>query len=521
MRVTQTPLRQGSGPAERSLPSNVEAEQALLGAIFVANAAYRRVAGFLRPEHFATAVHGRIYTEIAALIERGQVANPITLKAKFESDGALKDIGGAQYLVRLALSAVTIINAYDYGLAIVETARRRELTVICQEIAEAALAGVDAAELIERQRSDLLRIADIGRLYPQRAVIDPTSLQDALVPERPWLCPDWIPDHAVTGISGTGGIGKSLLAQQLLTASAIGAEWLGMLVTSRSSLYFACEDSADELHRRQADINTAFACGFADLGAIRWMPRLGHDNLLMTFAGGLPALTAAFAELVHEARSFGARLVVIDTIADTFGGNENNRGEVRHFVQACLGRLARETGGAVIALAHPSRSGQADGSGQSGSTGWDASFRSRLYLQAMDDQDGEPADPDRRVLTRKKANYARRDDRIELRWTDGVLVATETPRGLFAAADRQRAERVFLDLLDKTTSEGQFVSANVRAGNYAPRLFATRPDKEGLRRADFERAMQALFAADKIMLGERKDAARRTLPCIVRRPPPC
>jgi RecA-family ATPase len=339
-----------------------------------------------------------------------------------------------------------------------------------------------------------------------------------LVPDRPWLCPDWIPDHAVTGISGSGGIGKSLLAQQLLTATAIGAEWLGMPVAPRCALYFACEDSADELHRRQADINRAYGCDFADLAAIRWMPRLGHDNLLMTFAGGLPALTSAFAELAHEARAFGARLVIVDTIADTFGGNENDRGQVRHFVQACLGRLAREIGGCVIALAHPSRSGQADGTGQSGSTGWDASFRSRLYLGAPKAEDEDLLDPDLRELTRKKANYARRDDRIELRWTDGVLLATESARGIFAAADRQHAERVFLDLLDKTALEGQFVSHNARGGNYAPRLFSTRPERERLSRADFERAMQALFAGGAIVVGTRKDAHRRELPCIIRRP---
>jgi RecA-family ATPase len=517
MTLTRTSLREEESTAP--LPANIEAEQALLGAIFVDNAAFSRVGSFLRSEHFAYAVHSRIYDATAALIERGHLANPITLKAKFECDGALKDIGGPKYLARLAASAVTIINAYDYARTIVATAQLREIAASAEEIAAAALAGADPAELIERQRGDAIRIADIGRQQPGRAVIDPTSLQGALVPDRPWLCPDWIPDHAVTGISGTGGIGKSLLAQQLLTATAIGAEWLGMPVAPCRSLYFACEDSADELHRRQADINAAYACGFADLAAIRWMPRLGHDNLLMTFAGGLPALTSAFAELAYEARAFGARLVIVDTIADTFGGSENDRGQVRHFVQACLGRLAREIAGAVIALAHPSRSGQSDGSGQSGSTGWDASFRSRLYLGAPEAEANEPPDPDLRVLMRKKANYARRDDRIELRWIDGVLAATEPARGIFAAADRQHAERVFLDLLDKTMREGQFVSHSVHAGNYAPRLFAKRPEKEGRNRADFERAMQALFAADKIKVGERRGPDRKFYQILQRREP--
>ena len=83
-----TPLREGDA-GYRSPPHNLEAEQALLGAILVNNAAYHRVAEFLRPEHFANAVHGRIFAAIGKLIERGQIANPVTLKNYFDQDGAL------------------------------------------------------------------------------------------------------------------------------------------------------------------------------------------------------------------------------------------------------------------------------------------------------------------------------------------------------------------------------------------------------------------------------------------------
>ena len=112
-----TPLREGE-PPYRQPPSNVEAEQALLAAILVNNAAYHRVSEFLRAEHFALGVHGRIYAAINKLMERGQLANPVTLKNLFEQDDALQEVGGAQYLVRLAASVVTIINAEDYGRTI-------------------------------------------------------------------------------------------------------------------------------------------------------------------------------------------------------------------------------------------------------------------------------------------------------------------------------------------------------------------------------------------------------------------
>ncbi|HEX5452937.1 MAG TPA: DnaB-like helicase N-terminal domain-containing protein, partial [Stellaceae bacterium] len=74
-------------------PANIEAEQALLGAMLINNAAYHRVSEFLVPEHFGNAVHGRIYAAVAKLIERGQIASPITLKNLFDQDGALSEIG--------------------------------------------------------------------------------------------------------------------------------------------------------------------------------------------------------------------------------------------------------------------------------------------------------------------------------------------------------------------------------------------------------------------------------------------
>src|SRR5580692_3901330 len=109
------PLRDSQSELIRVLPANTEAEQALLGAIFRNNLAHGRVSDFLDPEHFGNAVHGRIYAAIGKLIERGQIANPVTLKNLFDQDGALAEIGGAQYLTPLAEAAVTIINAEDYG----------------------------------------------------------------------------------------------------------------------------------------------------------------------------------------------------------------------------------------------------------------------------------------------------------------------------------------------------------------------------------------------------------------------
>ena len=133
-----TPLREPDLEPLRTPPANTEAEQALLGAMLINNAAYHRVSEFLLPEHFGNAVHGRIYAAIGKLIERGQIANPVTLKNLFDQDGALAEIGGAQYLARLADAAVTIINAEDYGRTIHDLYLRRELITVGEDVVNEA-----------------------------------------------------------------------------------------------------------------------------------------------------------------------------------------------------------------------------------------------------------------------------------------------------------------------------------------------------------------------------------------------
>ncbi|MBM3484695.1 MAG: replicative DNA helicase, partial [Alphaproteobacteria bacterium] len=127
-------------PAETTLtpyrepPSNVEAEQALLGALLLNNEVINRVGDFLKPEHFYQPVHGRIFAAVSRLVDRGQIANPVTLKHVFEGDDDLSEVGGAQYLARLAGSAVTIINAQHYARTIHDLALRRSLIGIGEEL---------------------------------------------------------------------------------------------------------------------------------------------------------------------------------------------------------------------------------------------------------------------------------------------------------------------------------------------------------------------------------------------------
>ena len=125
--------------AFRSPPHNIEAEQALLGAILVNNEAMDRVSGFLDPVHFYDPLHGQIYEIAAKLIHAGKQATPITLRTFFENAEPIDShLTVPQYLGRLAASATTIINAYDYGRTVYDLAVRRQLIVIGEDMVNVA-----------------------------------------------------------------------------------------------------------------------------------------------------------------------------------------------------------------------------------------------------------------------------------------------------------------------------------------------------------------------------------------------
>lgn len=153
-------------PAYRQPPHNLEAEQALLGAILVNNEAAQKVQGFLMAEHFFEPVHQRIFSAVLKLIDKNQIADPVKLKPFFEHDEALADVGGAAYLVRLAASAATIINAEDYGRLIYDMAIRRALIGIGETMVnDAYAADVDDEpdEQISEAEKQLFDLAEMGQ----------------------------------------------------------------------------------------------------------------------------------------------------------------------------------------------------------------------------------------------------------------------------------------------------------------------------------------------------------------------
>ena len=151
--------------APRLPPSNLAAEQALLGALLANNKAYERVSEFLAPEHFAHPVHGRIYEAIARRAEAGQIADPVTLRAEFEHSGALAEVGGMAYLAQLLSAMVGIINAGDYGRVVRDAWLRRQLVDIGELVVNRAYGaepGLDGSDQIEAAEQALFELATHG-----------------------------------------------------------------------------------------------------------------------------------------------------------------------------------------------------------------------------------------------------------------------------------------------------------------------------------------------------------------------
>jgi replicative DNA helicase len=148
-----------------SLPSNVEAEAALLGALMLDNRLVEDIGLKLKPDHFFEGVHGRIYEAILRLTDKNMVANPVTLRPMFEGDEAMKEVGGAAYLASLTGSGAALIAARDFAQQIYDLALLRALIGVGRDLVESALdttEDVAPLEQIEKAETELYKVAEQG-----------------------------------------------------------------------------------------------------------------------------------------------------------------------------------------------------------------------------------------------------------------------------------------------------------------------------------------------------------------------
>jgi RecA-family ATPase len=349
--------------------------------------------------------------------------------------------------------------------------------------------------------NNLINFSSIQRppAYSDKQICDPSQLEGRVVPALEWLVDGLIPAGKVILFTGDGGLGKSLLMQQLCIATALGNDWLGISTQKCKSFALFCEDDNEELHRRQKDICEHTWTPMTDLWKMRWLSGVGADNTLMTFdqSSGSGTLTPLFYELMKFFRHFKPGLVVIDTLADTFGGNEIIRTQVRTFINGCLGRICQEIGSTVILCGHPSRAGMSSGDGYSGSTAWNNSVRARLYLTRPDDDD---VDENERLLSNKKSNYGPAGASVEVRWHDGLFIPLQkNDGGMVGHIEDTNHEKAFLTCLDALTERGSFVSESRNSATYAPKVMSRMPERGRIKKRDIEKAMFSLFSQGDII----------------------
>lgn len=318
------------------------------------------------------------------------------------------------------------------------------------------------------------------------------------VPDRDWLINDWVPNGQVTMIYGDGGVGKSLIAIHMAACSAAAVPWFGRSVKHGNAIFMTAEDSRDEIHIRLDAISREhriplermarlFPSSFADTDAV--LASLNGENQLNA--------TKLYDELVEVCEAGRPSVVVLDTLADIYGANENVRQQVRAFV-AMLRKIAIRFKCAVVVLAHPSLSGLNSGSGTGGSTAWNNSIRSRMYFDWVK-VDGQVGDPDLRVLKLMKSNYSKIGTEIHMRYQRGAFVPDRTFAVSGDPLERQaKADRVFLELLEK--ARGQNINIHVGAGKgYAVKVFKADASAQGVNESDLKASLKRLMDSGRIV----------------------
>lgn len=249
----------------------------------------------------------------------------------------------------------------------------------------------------------------------------PADLHPRLVTEliaepaapREWTVAGWIPHKQVTLVYGDGGTGKTTLLMQLAMVASQGGRWFGHAVQKRKVLFVTAEDEMSEMQFRFQQMSRLLGTDLPDLTVVSLADLESCE--LMGIDGSVLRATGLLDGLCGLVRAHGADMVMLDPIADMFGGNEIDKRQVTKFMRTIRKRLAFDLGCTVVVAGHPSSDGLRRGTGESGSKAWSNSSRSRCYFSRG--EDGETM-----TLELMKANRAKLGDKILMKWVDGVFV---------------------------------------------------------------------------------------------------
>ncbi len=379
------------GISQRLPPANLQAEQALLGALLANNKAYERVSEFLRPEHFADPVHARIFLAISRRVEQGQLADAVTLKAEFEHSGVLDEVGGTAYLAQLLSAMVGIINAGDYGHAIHDAWLRRELIDVGETIVNNAFGAepeMNAQGQLESAEQTLFDLGAKG-VNDGGFVSFERSLADALrTAERAFHQPGGVSglttglrdlDKKTGGLhpsdliilAGRPGMGKTALATKIAFGGAKslldearqrGADAMPKAMVAIFSLEMSAEQLATRLLSEEARISgdRIRRGDIMQKDFDRFVAVSREISSLPLMIDDTPAITmsAMRTRCRRLKRTRGLALIVVDYLQlmrPSVGSRPENRVQEISQITQGLKALAKELEVPVIALSQLSR----------------------------------------------------------------------------------------------------------------------------------------------------------------------
>jgi len=387
------PLRVvADGEPAMTLPQNLEAEAALLGALMIDNRLVEDVMGRLRPEHFAESLHGRIYERILMLVDRRMAATPVTMKPLFEADAGMAELGGTAYLAQLTQNGAGLLAARDFAQQIYDLALLRELIKVGRDMATAAAdtsAEVEPLKQIEEAEKALYRVAEEGEVGGAVKTFAQATREAVDMADRAMKSGGNLSGFT-TGLDGLNGkmgglhksdlvilagrpaMGKTALATNIAFSCAmryLRDQELGIEPGKSSGApvaFFSLEMSADQLATRVLAEQAGVSSEDLRKGKIRQeqftqLARAAGDLAsLPLFIDDTPALS--IASLRSRARRLKRQhdigVIVVDYLqllqGSGRGGSENRVQEISEITRG-LKTLAKELQVPVLALSQLSR----------------------------------------------------------------------------------------------------------------------------------------------------------------------
>ena len=364
-------------------PSNIEAEQALIGSVLVNNDIIDEISSIISSSTFYDPAHTKIYEVIETLNNKGMIANPITLKNFFEKDNMLDEVGGTEYLVKLTRFSSSTKQAVDYAKIIHEMFLRRELVLISDKLSTDTLNANDqeqnAEDIIESAEKSLFDLAERGSFSQSyikfNKAIDQTIQMATMAMQS---------DQGIVGIptgltdldEKLGGLHKSdliILAGRpsmgktaLATNIAYNASQHILKRQEKSSVaFFSLEMSSEQLSTRILSEQAKIRSDDIRRGKVneeeinRYIETSRNIYNLPLFIDETPAIT--IATLSNRARRmkrlFGLSLIVVDYIQLMRSSSNKNDGRVQEISEITQGlkALAKELSVPVLALSQLSR----------------------------------------------------------------------------------------------------------------------------------------------------------------------